>query len=78
MNESRRDASFIDGLEILRRDYSELDMVEAGLQMARVAIHDATVGNEAQVEDLDYAPNGPMYWNPNAFQRFILHYSSLK
>ncbi|KAL6496295.1 hypothetical protein OROGR_029553 [Orobanche gracilis] len=50
------------------RKYSDLEMVEADLAQARAAIREAKGGNET-LQDPDYVPDGPMYWDPKAFHR---------
>ncbi|KDP29231.1 hypothetical protein JCGZ_16620 [Jatropha curcas] len=51
--------------------YSSLERLEAGLQNARSAIKDAKNGNQT-LEDPEYVPTGPMYWNSKVFHRSYL------
>lgn len=51
-----------------RRDYTNLDRIEAGLRRARAAIKEAKQGNQTQ--DPDFVPIGPMYRDANAFHRY--------
>lgn len=53
-----------------QRKNTNLGWLEARLRRARAAIREARFGNQTQ--DVDYIPNGPMYWNANAFQRYLL------
>ncbi|KAK8337150.1 hypothetical protein V6Z11_A09G168900 [Gossypium hirsutum] len=48
-----------------RQVRTKLDKVEAGLQRARSAIREAK--NGSQLQDPDYVPIGPMYWDAKAF-----------
>lgn len=52
-----------------KRDYTCLQWLEGSLRRPRVAIRDAKLGNRSQ--DSNYTPHGPMYWNANAFHRYI-------
>ncbi|KAL9688907.1 hypothetical protein QQ045_033334 [Rhodiola kirilowii] len=59
--------------KIAARRYTNLEMIEAGLQIARRAIRDAKIGNQTDLaEDKDYVPSGPMYWHAKAFHRSYL------
>ncbi|XP_071701905.1 probable glycosyltransferase At5g03795 [Rutidosis leptorrhynchoides] len=52
------------------RNFTSLDKLEAGLVQARAAIKDAR--NETQINDPDYTPYGPIYWNASVFHRSYL------
>lgn len=52
-----------------KRAVTKLEKLEAGLQRARVAIKEASIGNQTQ--DPDFVPLGPMYWDSKAFHRYI-------
>ncbi|XVE76063.1 hypothetical protein DITRI_Ditri12bG0142700 [Diplodiscus trichospermus] len=53
-----------------RQVRTRLDKLEAGLQRARAAIKEAK--NKSQLQDPDYVPIGPMYWDAKAFHRSYL------
>ncbi|CAM8916892.1 unnamed protein product [Rhodiola kirilowii] len=72
VKKSEDDISLVNEQTVIRREYSRLDRLEAGLQKARAAIQNAEWENATQVYDPDYVPNGPMYWNSRAFQRSYL------
>lgn len=51
------------------KKYSKLAKVEADLVQARAAIRAGLAGNQTDIVDPDYIPNGPMYWDPKAFHK---------
>ncbi|XP_021289901.1 probable glycosyltransferase At5g03795 [Herrania umbratica] len=53
-----------------RQVRTKLDKLEAGLQRARAAIKEAK--NGSLLQDRDYVPIGPMYWDAKAFHRSYL------
>ncbi|XP_007027562.2 PREDICTED: probable glycosyltransferase At5g03795 [Theobroma cacao] len=53
-----------------RQVRTKLDKLEAGLQRARAAIKEAK--NGSLLQDPDYVPIGPMYWDAKAFHRSYL------
>lgn len=53
---------------------TKLEKLEAGLQRARVAIKQASNGNQTDPRDPDFVPLGPMYWDSKAFHRYISMY----
>lgn len=53
-----------------KREYSNLDSLEAMLGRARAAIREAV--NSSQSNDPDYVPLGPTYWSPTSFHRSYL------
>lgn len=50
-----------------KRVTTKIDKIEFELQKARVAIKAASMDDP--VDDPDYAPLGPMYWNAKVFHR---------
>lgn len=54
-------------LELKKRVISNLEKVELELQKARAAIKAASMDDP--VDDPDYVPLGPMYWNAKVFHR---------
>ncbi|XP_010247793.1 PREDICTED: probable glycosyltransferase At5g03795 [Nelumbo nucifera] len=58
--------------EVQKKRRSKLERLEAGLSRARVTIREAAHQKRNQTPDLDYVPQGPMYWNAQAFHRSYL------
>lgn len=58
---------------------TKLEKLEAGLQRVRVAIKEASNGNQTDPQDPDFVPLGPMYRDSKAFHRYncIHHYQRL-
>lgn len=54
----------------VRKKYSSLVKIEAGLVQARAAIKEGENGN--QIQDSNFVPKGPMYLNATAFHRYII------
>lgn len=52
---------------IKKRVLSNLEKIELELQKARAAIKAASIDDS--VDDPDYVPLGPMYWNAKVFHR---------
>uniref|UniRef100_A0A7N0UBB3 Exostosin GT47 domain-containing protein n=1 Tax=Kalanchoe fedtschenkoi TaxID=63787 RepID=A0A7N0UBB3_KALFE len=71
--ESRVKASVDINKTTATRKYTNLERLEAGLEIVRLAIRDGKRANQTDmVEDKDYAPTGPMYWHDKAFHRSYL------
>ncbi|KAK9126531.1 hypothetical protein Scep_015377 [Stephania cephalantha] len=52
-----------------RKEYTKLERIELGLTRTRAVIGKAA-RNRTHVPDQDYTPQGPIYWNAAAFQRY--------
>ncbi|KAL6138456.1 hypothetical protein ACLB2K_063738 [Fragaria x ananassa] len=69
MNETDANSA-MDNPATRQKESTNLGRLEGRLGRARVAIREARFANKTH--DADYIPNGPMYWNANAFQRSYL------
>ncbi|XP_047312055.1 probable glycosyltransferase At5g03795 [Impatiens glandulifera] len=49
------------------RKWSEIELIEAGLARVRSSVMEAKNSSYKNVQDPDFIPKGPMYWNANAF-----------
>ncbi|XP_024993061.1 probable glycosyltransferase At5g03795 [Cynara cardunculus var. scolymus] len=54
----------------IQRNFSGIDKLEASLMQARAAIRETISQN--QINDPDYTPFGPIYWNASVFHRSYL------
>lgn len=52
------------------RNFSGLDKLESNLVQARAAIRDGQ--SDDQIDDPDYTPYGPIYWNSTLFHTYAL------
>lgn len=59
--------SMSNNVTLKKRVVSNLEKIEFELQKARVAIKAASMDDP--VDDPDYVPLGPMYWNAKVFHR---------
>lgn len=59
-----------------RKEFSDLEKVEASLARARATIQEARRNNETSY-DSDYVPTGPMYRDPISFHRSYLEMENL-
>ncbi|XP_031103766.1 probable glycosyltransferase At5g03795 [Ipomoea triloba] len=58
---------------MMTRKFSNLERLEAKMGMARAAIRDALHGRtKPKLDDPDYVPAGPLYWNAKVFHRSYL------
>ncbi|XP_010543482.1 PREDICTED: probable glycosyltransferase At5g03795 [Tarenaya hassleriana] len=62
--------SVLPPLTVKKRILSNMEKIEAELQRARAAIKGASF--EDDMDDPDYVPLGPMYWNAKVFHRSYL------
>lgn len=53
----------------VQRNFSGLYKLEASLVQARAAIKEARNGN--QMNDPEYVPYGPIYWNASVFHKYV-------
>ncbi|XP_010243080.1 PREDICTED: probable glycosyltransferase At5g03795 isoform X2 [Nelumbo nucifera] len=56
----------------MQKNHTQLERLEAGLAKIRAAIREAAHQKGNQTSDFDYVPEGPMYWNAQAFHRSYL------
>ncbi|XP_019051624.1 PREDICTED: probable glycosyltransferase At5g03795 [Nelumbo nucifera] len=56
----------------MQKNHSQLERMESGLAKIRAAIREAAHQKGNRTSDFDYVPEGPMYWNAQAFHRSYL------